>query len=98
MRRSRSAWWPRPDGAPADAATAAVVAQQLLTHAVIPFGVRMGLHTGEATARDGNYFGTDVNRAARLMSLAHGGQVVISDATEVLLQDRVQLRRLGEHR
>ena len=58
----------------------------------------MGLHTGEATERDGNYFGPSVNRAARLMSLAHGGQVVASDTTEVMLRDRVALRPLGEHR
>ena len=81
-----------------DAATAAVAAQQLLAEAAIPFGVRMGLHTGEATEREGSYFGTDVNRAARLTSLAHGGQVVVSDTTEVLLRQRVALRPLGEHR
>ena len=46
----------------------------------------------------GNYFGSEVNRAARLMSLAHGGQVLVSDATEVLLRNRVTLRPLGEHR
>lgn len=82
----------------ADAADAAVAAQRLLAQAMIPFGVRMGLHTGEALERDGNYIGTDVSRAGRLVSLAHGGQVVVSDATEVLLHDRVRLRPLGEHR
>ena len=81
-----------------DAVTAAVAAQQLLAEAAIPFGVRMGLHTGEAIEREGNYFGTDVNRAARLTSLAHGGQVVVSDTAEVLLRQRVALRPLGEHR
>ena len=81
-----------------DAVTAAVAAQQLLAEAAIPFGVRMGLHTGEATEREGGYFGTDANRAARLMSLAHGGQIVVSDTTEVLLRQRVALRPLGEHR
>ena len=58
----------------------------------------MGLHTGEAIERDRSYFGSEVNRAARLMSLAHGGQVLVSDATEVLLRNRVPLRPLGEHR
>ncbi|MEA3218838.1 MAG: hypothetical protein QOJ19_4994, partial [Acidimicrobiia bacterium] len=82
----------------ADAATAAVASQQLLAEAAIPFGVRMGLHTGEAVERDGSYFGTDVSRGARLMALAHGGQVVVSDTTEVLLRNRVLLRPLGEHR
>jgi predicted ATPase/class 3 adenylate cyclase len=43
--------------------------------------VRMGLHTGTAQVRDGDYFGTEVNRAARLMAVAHGGQVVCSQAT-----------------
>ncbi len=83
----------------ADAATAAIESQeQLRDDTVVDFGVRMGLHTGEATQRDRNYFGSDVNRAARLMSLAHGGQVLVSDTTEVLLRDRVVLRPLGEHR
>jgi len=60
--------------------------------------VRMGLHTGEAIERDRSYLGSEVNRAARLMSLAHGGQVLISDATDVMLRNRVALRPLGEHR
>ena len=82
----------------ADAASAAVTAQQMLAQAMIPIGARMGLHTGEALERHGDYVGADVSRAGRLMSLAHGGQVVVSDATEVLLPDRVRLRPLGEHR
>ena len=82
----------------AEAAAAAIAAQQLLAEAMIPFGVRMGLHTGVALERDGNYLGPDLSRAGRLVSLAHGGQVVVSDATEVLLHDRVRLRPLGEHR
>ncbi len=81
-----------------DAATAAVVTQQRLSEAAVPLGVRMGLHTGEAAERERSYFGTDVSRAARLMSVAHGGQVVVSDTTEVLLRSRVALRPLGEHR
>ncbi len=72
--------------------------EQLRDDAAVDFAVRMGLHTGEAIERDRTYFGSEVNRAARLMSLAHGGQVLVSDATEVLLRDRVTLRPLGEHR
>ena len=83
----------------ADAAAAAIESQeQLRDDTAVDFAVRMGLHTGEAIERDRNYFGSEVNRAARLMSLAHGGQVLVSDATEVLLRDRVALRPLGEHR
>jgi predicted ATPase/DNA-binding CsgD family transcriptional regulator len=83
----------------ADAAAAAVEAQeQLRDEIAVTFGVRMALHTGEAIERDRNYFGSEVNRTARLMSLAHGRQVLVSDATEVLLRDRVTLRPLGEHR
>ena len=83
----------------ADAAAAAVEAQQQLRdETVVDFGVRMGLHTGEAIERDRNYFGSEVNRAARLMSIAHGGQMLVSDATEVLVRERIALRPLGEHR
>jgi predicted ATPase/class 3 adenylate cyclase/DNA-binding CsgD family transcriptional regulator len=83
----------------ADAATAAVESQEeLRDDSTVDFAVRMGLHTGEAIERDKNYFGSEVNRAARLMSIAHGGQVLVSDASEVLLRDRMGLRPLGEHR
>ena len=83
-----------------DAAEAAVEIQQKLLAEpdAVPFEVRIGLHTGEATERDRNYFGTEVNRAARLMSAAHGGQIVVSDTTKVLLRNRLALRPLGDHR
>ena len=58
-----------------DAVDAAVDAQARL--AGLPFRVRMGLHTGEAQVRDGDYFGPTVNRCARLMAVAHGGQIVV---------------------
>jgi predicted ATPase/class 3 adenylate cyclase len=64
--------------------------------------VRMGVHTGSAEYRDGDYYGTALNRAARLMSAAHGGQVVVSHATEELVRDAMPdaavLVDLGEHR
>ena len=83
----------------ADAATAAIEAQeQLRDDATVDFRVRMGLHTGDAIERDRTYVGSEVSRAAWLLSLAHGGQVLVSDATEVLLRDRMTLRSLGEHR
>src|SRR4051812_14939885 len=82
----------------ADAAAAAIASQQLFSQEVAPFEVRIGLHTGEAIERERSYFGIDVSRAARLASLAHGGQVIVSDTTEVLLRNRVSLRPLGEHR
>jgi predicted ATPase/class 3 adenylate cyclase len=67
-----------------------------------PLRVRMGVHTGHAEQRAGDYFGPAVNRAARLMSVAHGGQVVISGASEELssdaLPESVTTTDLGEHR
>src|SRR4029078_5186293 len=64
-----------------------------------PLRVRMGLHTGVAELREGDYYGTAVNRAARLMSVAHGGQVVVSAVTGGLVRGgSVELLDLGEHR
>jgi class 3 adenylate cyclase len=82
----------------ASAAEAAIEAQRKLrANATIGFSVRMGLHAGETAERDGRYSGNEVNRAARLMTLAYGGQVLVSDTTEVLLRSRLSLRPLGEH-
>jgi predicted ATPase len=58
----------------------------------------MGLHTGEAERREGDYFGSAVNRAARLMAVGSGGQVLCSAATAGLLDGGVALVDLGEHR
>ncbi|TXI45717.1 MAG: regulator, partial [Mycobacterium sp.] len=52
-----------------------------------PMRIRVALHTGEAELRDGDYFGRSVNRAARLRSLAEGGQIVCSGATAELVID-----------
>jgi predicted ATPase/class 3 adenylate cyclase len=67
-----------------------------------PLRVRMGVHTGVAELREADYFGSSVNRAARLMAIGHGGQVLVSDASERLLGDvsdrGFDLVDLGEHR
>ena len=67
-----------------------------------PISVRVAVHTGEADLRDGDYYGTAVNRCARIRSLARGGQTLVSQATYDLIRDhhlpRVELRDLGEHR
>jgi predicted ATPase/class 3 adenylate cyclase len=63
--------------------------------------VRMALHTGEAEARAGDYYGPALNRAARLMSIGHGGQTLLSATTAELVQEQLPagatLRDLGEH-
>jgi predicted ATPase/class 3 adenylate cyclase/DNA-binding CsgD family transcriptional regulator len=91
----------------ADAVAAALRAQQMLVSEAWPdaarLRVRMALHTGDAQLRDaGNYFGETVIRCARLRALAHGGQVILSDATGALAADRLpdgaSLRDLGVHR
>jgi predicted ATPase/class 3 adenylate cyclase len=88
-----------------DAVTAAAQAQHELSTFQWPAGehvrVRMGIHTGNPTVHDGAYVGMDVHRAARIAGSAHGGQVVISEATAKLaggrLPEKVVLRDLGSH-
>ena len=61
----------------------------------------MGLHTGEPTRHDDGYIGMDVHRAARIAAAAHGGQVVMSDATWQLAAAKLPGTRaadLGWHR
>ncbi len=79
-----------------DAIAAAVELQESFTSeewASSGLRVRIGVHTGEAVERDGDYFGPTVNRAARIMGLAHGGQILLSAATVILAQvfDTVEL-------
>ena len=64
------------------AVSAAVQAQRLLT---LP--VRMGVHTGEAELRDGDYYGPTLNRTARVMDAGHGGQILLSAATAELADE-----------
>jgi hypothetical protein len=62
------------------AVDAAVTAQS-----VLELPVRMGIATGEAELRDGDYFGTVLNRTARVMAAGHGGQILVDGATAALL-------------
>jgi predicted ATPase/class 3 adenylate cyclase len=90
---------------PADAVRAAVDAQRSLAAQKWPDGVsldvRMGIHTGALEMSEGEYVGLDIHRAARIAAAAHGGQVVVSDATRALVSESlpagVALADLGEH-
>ena len=77
---------------PRSAVDAAVAAQRQLE---LP--VRMGLATGEAELRDGDYFGAVLNRAARVMAAGHGGQILLAESTAGLLSG-VDLIDLGPRR
>jgi predicted ATPase/class 3 adenylate cyclase len=91
---------------PAEALAAARALQQALLAepwpAPVPLRVRMALHTGEADRRDGDYYGAAVNRCARLRAAGHGGQILLSLATQELVRDHLpqggQLIDLGEWR
>jgi DNA-binding SARP family transcriptional activator len=88
---------------PSAAAAAAIELQDAMYHEPWtlhePMRIRVALHTGEVELRDGDYFGRAVNRAARLRSLAAGGQILCSGATAELvidsLSDDVVLADLG---
>ena len=89
-----------------DAVKAAVAAQRAMSTHQWPGGtmvrVRMGLHTGEARVAGTGYVSMNVHRAARICAAAHGGQILLSDATHALvardLPEGISLRDLGEHR
>ena len=92
-------------GSAADAVGCALAAQRELAgydwSGGDPVRVRMGLHSGEPTPHEDNYIGMDVHRAARIAATAHGGQVVLSEATVGLaapLPDGVSVVDLGFHR
>jgi WD40 repeat protein/class 3 adenylate cyclase len=84
-----------------DALQAAIVAQRGLTEGKQGLKVRMAVHTGEAQAREGDYFGPALSRVARLLAAGHGGQVLVSQASAARLRAclpaEVHLRGLGEH-
>lgn len=90
----------------ADAVSAAVAIQRGIAAEEWPqaatLRVRIGLHTGEARIADDGYVGLDVHRAARIMAAAHGGQILISEATRALVErtvgDGIGLLDLGQHR
>jgi predicted ATPase/class 3 adenylate cyclase/DNA-binding CsgD family transcriptional regulator len=86
----------------ARASDAVAAALQLQLAPLAPIRLRIGVHTGEVQLRDeGNYAGPTINRTARLRDLAHGGQTVLSGATEPLVVDRLPegawLTDLGTH-
>src|ERR671923_366392 len=90
-----------------DAVLAAVEGQLALSSHPWPDGVeikvRMGLHTGQAVVAGDRYTGLAVHRAARIGAAAHGGQILVSQATQTLLEDEEEdlhifLRDLGEQR
>ena len=90
----------------AEALNGAITAQTALETEPWPGDIRlrarMALHTGTAEERDGDYFGQALNRAARLLAAAHGGQTLLADVTHGLTIDAlpptVALQDLGEHR
>jgi predicted ATPase/class 3 adenylate cyclase len=92
---------------PVDGVAAALAGQQAITTAswpgaIGPLKVRMGLHTGISHERDADYYGLDVNLAARIMGLGYGGQILLSEVTTKLvdrsLPPDITLADLGDHR
>jgi predicted ATPase/class 3 adenylate cyclase/DNA-binding CsgD family transcriptional regulator len=84
------------------ASDAVACALDLQRAPLAPIRLRIGIHTGEVRLRDeGNYIGPTINRTARLRDLAHGGQTVLSGATELMVLDQlpsdVTLTDLGTH-
>lgn len=93
-----------------DAVNATLLAQRNLqaldfssqpSNSSLEIKARMGLHTGEAELRGEDYYGQALNRAARIMSVAHGGQVLLSSITAEVIRERLpadtSLKDLGEH-
>ncbi len=94
-------------GSPSDGIAAALTGQQAIASEEWPketgtLKVRMGLHSGESQPRQGDFYGPELNRAARLMGIGHGGQVLLSSAAAGLLRGHLPegaaLIGLGLHR
>ena len=86
----------------AEAVECAQRAQWALTSAEWPGGaaprVRMGIHTGTPEVQDGDYVGLDVHRAARVMAVAYGGQVLLTEEARRSCGCEIEVRDLGYHR
>jgi predicted ATPase/class 3 adenylate cyclase len=92
---------------PSEGIAAALAGQQAIaaepwSDKIGPLKVRMGLHTGESQEREGDYYGPNVNLAARVMGLGYGEQILLSEITATLvkrsLPENCSLTDLGEHR
>lgn len=96
--------FPTADGALAAALAAqrALVADAARWEAVGGLRIRMAIHAGLAEARDGDFYGPTVNRVARILDAAHGGQTFLSGTAQNLLGNslppEIELRDLGRHR
>jgi predicted ATPase/class 3 adenylate cyclase/tetratricopeptide (TPR) repeat protein len=90
-----------------DAISASLEAQrtfqtsEVLETSDVSLRIRMGLHTGEAALRDDDYYGGVLNRAARIMSIGHGGQILLSETTLQIAREHlssdVSALDLGQH-
>ncbi len=90
-----------------DGALAALSSQQAMAREAWPaetgpLKIRIGLHSGESQERGGDYFGTTVNTAARIMDLGHGGQILVSEVAALILRGHtpagISLGDLGAYR
>ncbi|MBC7878021.1 MAG: adenylate/guanylate cyclase domain-containing protein [Anaerolineales bacterium] len=91
-----------------DAINAAIAAQskfktsEFSKNSEVLLHVRMGFHTGEAELRENDYYGQSLNRAARIMGVGHGGQILLSGITTEVVREHLpantSLQDLGDHR
>ncbi len=93
-------------GSPSEALTAVIQIQRALAAeswpTTVPLTVRLGVHVGEVTERNGNLYGDPVNRCARLRGLGAGGQTLLSAPVYELVRDKLppgtSVTDLGQHR